>query len=304
MTDLSRRPDATWLTRRRELLPVPVERVWRALTQPDELAKWWCDEATVDLTPGGTYRFTGRSVFGRPDAIESPGDFEVLDVDENERLEYRWFVDGVETTVTYELTSELEETALVVTQRAAAAEADSPGWEGSDDGPNWWWVALPALRSTIEAGAPRLRLDYERVGSGPLRFATPIATFPWAVQAKLLDAAELRRWWDADASIDARAGGDFRFGERATGPRTVISLDDEPHPRLVHDWRWRDGSETRVEWTIEATDDDTIITVCDECPPPDRRERVRRAVYWSSALLHLAQLSARGSSPSEYQDFF
>lgn len=34
-------------------LDVPVERVWRAITDPAELARWFGDEAEVDLRPGG-----------------------------------------------------------------------------------------------------------------------------------------------------------------------------------------------------------------------------------------------------------
>ena len=34
-------------------LDVPVQRVWRAITDPAELARWFGDEAEVDLRPGG-----------------------------------------------------------------------------------------------------------------------------------------------------------------------------------------------------------------------------------------------------------
>ncbi len=34
-------------------LDAPVERVWRAITDPAELANWFGDEAEVDLRPGG-----------------------------------------------------------------------------------------------------------------------------------------------------------------------------------------------------------------------------------------------------------
>jgi uncharacterized protein YndB with AHSA1/START domain len=34
-------------------LSAPPEQVWRALTDPDELARWFPDKAEVDLRPGG-----------------------------------------------------------------------------------------------------------------------------------------------------------------------------------------------------------------------------------------------------------
>lgn len=40
------------------ILPVPPARVWKALTQPDQLSAWFGTQATVDLRPGGEVTFT------------------------------------------------------------------------------------------------------------------------------------------------------------------------------------------------------------------------------------------------------
>jgi uncharacterized protein YndB with AHSA1/START domain len=43
----------------RELIsPVPPERVWTALTRPDQLSAWFGTQATIDLRPGGDVVFT------------------------------------------------------------------------------------------------------------------------------------------------------------------------------------------------------------------------------------------------------
>lgn len=43
----------------RELvLPHSVERVWAALTEPDQIARWFGDTAELDLVPGGAGLFT------------------------------------------------------------------------------------------------------------------------------------------------------------------------------------------------------------------------------------------------------
>jgi len=39
---------------RRLELDAPLERVWRAITEPGELASWFGDSAEMDLRPGGT----------------------------------------------------------------------------------------------------------------------------------------------------------------------------------------------------------------------------------------------------------
>ena len=35
------------------ILPAPRERVWTALTRPDQLSAWFGTQATIDLRPGG-----------------------------------------------------------------------------------------------------------------------------------------------------------------------------------------------------------------------------------------------------------
>jgi uncharacterized protein YndB with AHSA1/START domain len=49
---IARGPDGNTLRFERHLAH-PVERVWAALTEPDELVKWLA-EARIDLVPGGT----------------------------------------------------------------------------------------------------------------------------------------------------------------------------------------------------------------------------------------------------------
>ncbi|HZZ89126.1 MAG TPA: SRPBCC domain-containing protein [Caulobacteraceae bacterium] len=50
--------------------PHPIERVWRALSDPDEL-RAWCMPATIDLRVGGAYAFQGER-WGQIVALEPP----------------------------------------------------------------------------------------------------------------------------------------------------------------------------------------------------------------------------------------
>jgi uncharacterized protein YndB with AHSA1/START domain len=50
--------------------PHPIERVWRALTDPDELGAW-CMPAKIDLRVGGAYAFQGE-VWGAILALDPP----------------------------------------------------------------------------------------------------------------------------------------------------------------------------------------------------------------------------------------
>ncbi|MGM0930957.1 MAG: SRPBCC family protein [Actinomycetota bacterium] len=92
------------------MLEAPCERVFRMLTEPAELAKWWgpagfsTPEATLDPRPGGSYRLTMQPPDGKP--FHLAGEF--LEVDPPRRLVYtfRWeepAPDDRETTVTLSL---------------------------------------------------------------------------------------------------------------------------------------------------------------------------------------------------------
>ena len=63
-------------------LSAPKDQVWRALTDPEQLVRWFPTEAAdVDLRPGGTVRFVW----------ESSRDEGVIDeVTPNARLVFRW----------------------------------------------------------------------------------------------------------------------------------------------------------------------------------------------------------------------
>ena len=62
-------------------LPVPRERVWRAITDPVEIKRWFRCEATIDLRPGGDLIFTwdNETARCRVEAVEPP-----------RRFAYRW----------------------------------------------------------------------------------------------------------------------------------------------------------------------------------------------------------------------
>ena len=68
------------------ILPVPPERVWTALTRPDQLSAWFGTQATLDLRPGGEVIFTWDGSTGPHGA--NRGVIEV--VERPNRFAFRW----------------------------------------------------------------------------------------------------------------------------------------------------------------------------------------------------------------------
>ena len=103
----------------------PPGTVWRALTDKDELARWFPCEVDVD---GGAWRVGARITFTFPkDVIEMTLLGEVLEVDEPRRLAFTWG----EETLTFDLAEHGAGTRLVLTDELEPPSAahNAAGWE-------------------------------------------------------------------------------------------------------------------------------------------------------------------------------
>lgn len=67
---------------RQLVIPVPRRRVWDAITNPAQIAQWFCQDASLNLEPGAPLQFTWEqhgSTRGRVETVEPPT-----------RFAYRW----------------------------------------------------------------------------------------------------------------------------------------------------------------------------------------------------------------------
>jgi uncharacterized protein YndB with AHSA1/START domain len=111
-------------------MPQPQEKIWRALTEASLIEAWLM---TNDFKPVVGHKFTLRS---KPmpnwnGLIES----EVLAVEDNKRLSYRWNSMGLESVVTWTLTPSSGGTLVRMEQTGFRSEDDanykgaSYGWQ-------------------------------------------------------------------------------------------------------------------------------------------------------------------------------
>lgn len=145
----------------------PVERVWRMVTEPAELAHWFpSPKITIDPVPGGAITFSGDPAM--PEATSSG---RVIDFDPPRRLAFSWGGD--------ELHFDLEpldggRTRFVLTDILEARDAAARNAAG-------WDVCLAALDALAEDRAadrppwrPPWRSTYDEYVAAGLPSGAPI----------------------------------------------------------------------------------------------------------------------------------
>lgn len=114
--------------RRTIRIDAPLTTVWRAVTEPALVSRWFAETVLVDRSPGGT----GSMTFGD----EPPIPFRLEESDPPHRVSYRWNNDGsrgavpaqlseaTSTVFTFTLAAEGDGTRLTVVETGFAVAAD------------------------------------------------------------------------------------------------------------------------------------------------------------------------------------
>jgi len=124
------------------------EIVFKALTQADELVRWFPTRAESDPRAGGKiklfWEFTDASQNGSQDG-------EYVEVVPNEKLSYTWMADSIPTLVTFTLNESNGETTVDLEHSTSHEGADEKKLH--DDHANQWGFFLMNLKGYLESGA-------------------------------------------------------------------------------------------------------------------------------------------------------
>jgi uncharacterized protein YndB with AHSA1/START domain len=134
-------PDAI---ERELVLPVSPERVWAALTQPEQLSRWFGTQAAIDLRPGGAVTFTWDGSSGP--VGENSGVVEV--VEPPRRFAFRWQSFGADvppTRVEFTLQPHGDGTLLRLVESGFASLPPRLRTEGHQQNTEGWQRELAEL---------------------------------------------------------------------------------------------------------------------------------------------------------------
>jgi uncharacterized protein YndB with AHSA1/START domain len=237
-------------------------RVWDALTRPDEIARWWTDDLSVQPEVGtlAEFRFSqGTFVI----------QFEVAELDEGSKVYWitrqgpstgHW----AGTSVTWQLEPTHNGTKLVFTHDKFA-EADRR-YELTR---GWWEHFLGSLKSYLETGkgtpgAPAFRFDREGTPTTAIIEGRIISASPQRVWSALTQPDEIGHWWTNDLNVQPEVGSlaEFRFGEWGdfVVRFEVAELDKDRRVRWIHRQsplaQW---AGTSVTWQLEPIQNGTKV---------------------------------------------
>lgn len=134
-------------------IAAPPERVFAALTDPQQVPKWWGQQGMYtiknsqnDVRPGGKWRTEGARADGQPFHVEG----EYIEVDPPRLLVHTWkpsFHEVPTTTVRWELQAYKDGTRVKLTHSGFAGHADA-----ARDHSQGWTRVLVWLEAFVEDG--------------------------------------------------------------------------------------------------------------------------------------------------------
>lgn len=126
----------------------PVEKVWRAITDRDQMKQWYFDIAEFKAEAGFKFQFSGKG---------SKGELylhlcEVKEVIPNKKLSYSWTYDNYEgySVVTFELFGENGTTRLKLTHEGLETFPALPDFAKESFTAGWTEIIGTSLKKFVE----------------------------------------------------------------------------------------------------------------------------------------------------------
>jgi uncharacterized protein YndB with AHSA1/START domain len=233
--------------RLRAVVAAPPQTVYEALTDPAALRVWLAEHADVELP--GRYEFWGRYT---PDGAEPRQ--RVLHVDER-TIRFAWTIEGVETTVEFELAADEGGTLITLSQTDLPSFqevlADKAGARGALQ--TFWTLAVVNLADYLAGRAPTPKCDFT---SAELRAEVVIDATPEAVFDSLTQPEQFSRWSGAKVDIEPYVGGRFAMGGFELDPGGMKFVEFEPGRKAT--LRFADGLIS--SWELDGSDGKTRLT--------------------------------------------
>ena len=129
------------------LLNAPVASVWKAITDKNEMKKWYFDLPEFEPRTGATFQF-----YGENEGRKFLHLCEVKEVIVNKKISYTWSYEGqnIETLVSFELIPEGEQTRLKLTHSGLEKLPQDRDFSKNNFDQSWTEIIQKSLKEYIE----------------------------------------------------------------------------------------------------------------------------------------------------------
>jgi len=130
------------------VINAPVARVWKALTEPEQIIKWLMPPENFKPETGNEFKMMGNNK-----GVSIPHVCKIVEIVPEKKLTYTWAVEDMlsDTLVTYELEDLGDKTNLTLTHSGwdKVTLVKSPATR--DDYNNGWEQVIPGLKKYVES---------------------------------------------------------------------------------------------------------------------------------------------------------
>ncbi|MGH3794677.1 MAG: SRPBCC family protein [Pseudonocardiaceae bacterium] len=281
MTETLRTVDGHGVLRIERTLTHPVDKVWRALTEPAHLSRWFPSAMEIDLRAGGTVHF----VF--PGGEAPPMDGTITDLDPPRVFAYTWGDDHLH----WELRPSTEGSLLIFTHTfgdRAGAASFAAGWE----------VCIDALDMVLNGRPVEFSKDMNALHEhyidkfGLAEGSAEVTDDGWRVRFERQLTRPVETIWGlltAPGPQAPAAGAQPPHG--CTCAEVPAGTITEVHaPRLL-EYEWRDGGRPvgRVRWELtQGTGHGARLMLTQTGPSELAQARSTALTAWQAGIELLA----------------
>ncbi len=124
----------------------PISKVWKAITDKEEMKQWYFDLAEFQPELGFKFQFIGGTEDNQYLHL-----CEIIEVIPEKKLTYSWRYDGYEgnSFVTFELFEEGDETRLKLTHRGLESFPDNPDFAKTNFEMGWDQIINTSLKEYL-----------------------------------------------------------------------------------------------------------------------------------------------------------
>jgi uncharacterized protein YndB with AHSA1/START domain len=263
-------------------IPATPTRVYRALTDAEELRSWLADHAEVSLADEH-YEFWGDTT--------PQGERErqrLLTAEPGRRLRFLWTLDGVKTTVDIELSGG-DTTELTLRHEPMPTLDELMAPTGRRDGRHtmhtFWPMAIGNLSEHLAGREGIAGCDFSAGRPREIRVELTVEAPADQVFAAITSPATVEKWWGYAPEIEPRVGGSVTFGAEGRisewEPGRIFAYDEE-------------GMTTR--WELSESDGTTTLTFTQSGFEADELDNAaQHEAGWRGGLLELKRMLNLGA---------